>query len=97
MSAVAPGGTTVLVGMAAPGVRAPLDALRTTTQELTVVGSWYGSLVPARDLPMLAHLLGFGELRLEPMIARTIPLDGIHDALARFETGDEARSVIVYD
>jgi len=97
MSAVAPGGTTVLVGMAAPGVRAPLDALRTTTEELTVVGSWYGSVVPPRDLPMLAHLLGFGELRLEPMIARTIPLDGIHDALARFETGDEARSVIVYD
>jgi Zn-dependent alcohol dehydrogenase len=83
--------------MAAPGVRAPLDALRTTTEELTVVGSWYGSVVPPRDLPMLAHLLGFGELRLEPMIARTIPLDGIHDALARFETGDEARSVIVYD
>jgi alcohol dehydrogenase, propanol-preferring len=97
MSAVAPGGTAVLVGMAAPGVRAPLDALRTTTQELTVVGSWYGSLVPPRDLPMLAHLLAFGELRLEPMIARTIALDGIHDALARFETGDEARSVIVYD
>jgi S-(hydroxymethyl)glutathione dehydrogenase/alcohol dehydrogenase len=97
MGAVAPGGTTVLVGMAAPDVRAPLDALRTTTKELTVVGSWYGSVVPPRDLPMLAHLLGFGELRLEPMIARTIPLDGIHDALARFEAGDEARSVIVYD
>jgi S-(hydroxymethyl)glutathione dehydrogenase/alcohol dehydrogenase len=97
MRAVAPGGTTVLVGMAAPGARAPLDALRTTTQELTVVGSWYGSVVPPRDLPLLAHLLTFGELRLEPMIARTIALEGIHDALARFEAGEEARSVIVYD
>ena len=97
MRAVAPGGTTVLVGMAAPDARASLDALRTTTKELTVVGSWYGSVVPPRDLPLLAHLLTFGELRLEPMIARTISLDGIHDALARFEAGDEARSVIVYD
>jgi S-(hydroxymethyl)glutathione dehydrogenase / alcohol dehydrogenase len=97
MRAVAPGGTTVLVGMAAPGARATIDALRTTTKELTVVGSWYGSVVPPRDLPLLAHLLTFGELRLEPMIARTIELDGIHDALARFEAGDEARSVIVYD
>ena len=51
MRAVAPGGTAVLVGMAAPGARAPLDALRTTTKELTVVGSWYGSVVPPRDLP----------------------------------------------
>jgi S-(hydroxymethyl)glutathione dehydrogenase / alcohol dehydrogenase len=97
MRAVAPGGTAVLVGMAAPDARAPLDALRTTTKELTVVGSWYGSVVPPRDLPLLAHLLSFGELRLEPMIARTIALDGIHDALARFEAGDEGRSVIVYD
>jgi S-(hydroxymethyl)glutathione dehydrogenase / alcohol dehydrogenase len=97
MRAVAPGGTTVLVGMAPPGARATIDALRTTTKELTVVGSWYGSVVPPRDLPLLAHLLTFGELRLEPMIARTIELDGIHDALARFEAGDEARSVIVYD
>ena len=31
-----------------PGVRAPLDALRTTTKELTVVGSWYGSVVRPR-------------------------------------------------
>jgi S-(hydroxymethyl)glutathione dehydrogenase / alcohol dehydrogenase len=97
MRAVAPGGTTVLVGMAAPDARAPLDALRTTTKELTIVGSWYGSVVPPRDLPLLAHLLTFGELRLEPMIARTIALEGIDDALARFEAGDEARSVIVYD
>jgi len=97
MRAVAPGGTTVLVGMAKPDARAPLDALRTTTKELTVVGSWYGSVVPPRDLPLLAHLLTFGELRLEPMIARTIALDGIHDALARFEAGDEARSVIVHE
>ena len=97
MRAVAPGGTSVLVGMAPPGARATIDTLRTTTKELTVVGSWYGSVVPPRDLPLLAHLLTFGELRLEPMIARTVALDGIHDALARFEAGDEARSVIVYD
>lgn len=97
MRSVAPGGTTVLVGMAPPDVRAPLDALRTTTKELTVAGSWYGSVVPARDFPLLAHLLRFGELRLEPLIARTIVLDQIHEALARFEAGEETRSVIVYD
>ena len=94
---VAPGGTVVLVGMARPEARVPLDALRTTTQEITVTGSWYGSVVPPRDFPLLAHLLKFGELRLEPLIARTIGLDGIHDALARFEEGEETRSVIVYD
>jgi S-(hydroxymethyl)glutathione dehydrogenase / alcohol dehydrogenase len=97
MRSVAPGGTVVLVGMARPEARVPLHALRTTVEEVTVAGSWYGSVVPPRDFPLLAHLLRFGELRLEPLIARTIRLDGIHDALARFEAGEETRSVIVYD
>lgn len=97
MRSVGPGGTAVLVGMAPPEARAPLDALRTTTKELTVTGSWYGSVVPPRDFPLLTHLLKFGELRLEPMIARTIGLGQIHEALARFGAGEETRSVIVYE
>lgn len=52
--------------------------------------------MPSRDFPMLADLLGRGELRLEPMISRTIALDELGDALTRFEGGEEARSVIVY-
>lgn len=96
LRAVAPGGTTVLVGMARPEVRAELDALSVTMQERTVIGSWYGSAVPPRDFPLLAHLLRFGELRLDPLIARTISLDGLSEALSRFERGEETRSVIVY-
>lgn len=90
------GGTTVLVGMAAPDARAALPALTVTTQEKTIVGSWYGSTVPPRDFPVLADLLRRGDLRLEPMIARTIGLEQLNEAIARFETGEEARSVIAY-
>ncbi len=93
---LAPGGTAVLVGMAHPDARVPLDALKVTTQERTVTGSWYGSVVPARDFPLLAGLLQRGELDLEPLISRTIELEQIHEALARFEAGEETRSVIVY-
>jgi S-(hydroxymethyl)glutathione dehydrogenase/alcohol dehydrogenase len=96
IAAIAPGGRAVLVGMARPESRPGLDALSMTMQEKTVTGSWYGSTVPPRDFPLLARLLGRGELRLEPLIARTIALDGLHDALGRFATGEEARSVIVY-
>jgi S-(hydroxymethyl)glutathione dehydrogenase/alcohol dehydrogenase len=93
---IAPGGTAVLIGMAAPDADVHMPALEVTMQEKTVTGSWYGSVVPSRDFPMLAGLLGRGELDLTPMIARTIRLDEINDALARFEAGEEARSVIVY-
>jgi len=83
--------------MAAPDVLVAMPALEVTTKEKTLTGSWYGSVVPARDFPMLADLLGRGELRLESMIARTIALEEIGDALARFEAGEETRSVIVYE
>ncbi|HYG72778.1 MAG TPA: Zn-dependent alcohol dehydrogenase [Actinomycetota bacterium] len=96
MRATRPGGTAVLVGMAPPDVRVPLPALDVTVQERTVTGSWYGSAVPPRDFPMLAGLLARGELRVEPLIARRIPLDGIGAALERFSAGEETRSVIVY-
>jgi S-(hydroxymethyl)glutathione dehydrogenase/alcohol dehydrogenase len=61
-----------------------------------VTGSWYGSVVPHRDFPALAGLLADGELDLSPLIARTIRLEEINDALARFESGEETRSVIRY-
>ena len=96
ISVLAPGGTAVLVGMAHPEARVGLDALTMTVEERTVTGSWYGSIVPQRDLPMLAGLLGRGELRLEPMIARTCALDQIGQALEAFERGGDARWVIVH-
>jgi len=52
--AIAPGGKAVLVGMAHPEARPGIDALSMTVQEKTVTGSWYGSVVPPRDFPMLA-------------------------------------------
>lgn len=92
----APGGIAVLVGMAPPEARVALDALTMVYQERTVTGSWYGSCVPPRDLPMLAGLVASGALRLDPMIARFRPLDEINEALASFERGEEARTVIAY-
>jgi S-(hydroxymethyl)glutathione dehydrogenase/alcohol dehydrogenase len=94
---VAPGGIAVLVGMAPPGALVAVPALEVTMQERTLTGSWYGSVVPERDFPLLADLLARGELRLDPLVARTIALDGLGEALARFESGAETRSVIVYD
>jgi S-(hydroxymethyl)glutathione dehydrogenase/alcohol dehydrogenase len=93
---LAPGGVAVLVGMAPPDADVHLPALELTRKEKTVTGSWYGSVVPHRDFPVLAGLLADGELDLSPLIARTIRLDEINDALARFESGEETRSMIRY-
>jgi S-(hydroxymethyl)glutathione dehydrogenase/alcohol dehydrogenase len=91
-----PGGTAVLIGMAKPDAAATFDALTTTVEERTITGSWYGSCVPPRDLPIIADLVRDGRLRVDQMIGRTIVLDDVNDALGGFEAGEEGRTVIVY-
>ena len=58
-------------------------------------GSWYGSCVPLRDIPLLVELYRDGRLRLEPLIT-TCRLDEVNDAFVRMQAGAAARSVIVY-
>jgi S-(hydroxymethyl)glutathione dehydrogenase / alcohol dehydrogenase len=90
------GGQAVLIGMAPPDARIPLDALTTTLEERCVRGSWYGSTVPLRDLPLLVELYRAGSLRLDSLIT-PCTLDDVNDAFRRMEVGETARSVIVYD
>jgi Zn-dependent alcohol dehydrogenase len=85
----------VLIGMALPDARVGLDALTTTLEERCVRGSWYGSCVPLRDIPLLVEFYRDGRLRLDPLIT-TCGLDDVNDAFRRMEAGETARSVIVY-
>jgi Zn-dependent alcohol dehydrogenase len=89
------GGQALLIGMAPPDARVGIDPLTTTLEERSVRGSWYGSCVPLRDLPMLVDLYRDGRLRLDPLITRC-GLDDVNDAFARMQAGETARSVIVY-
>jgi S-(hydroxymethyl)glutathione dehydrogenase/alcohol dehydrogenase len=89
------GGEAILIGMAPPDARVGINALTTTLEERAVRGSWYGSCVPLRDLPLLVDLYRDGRLRLDPLITR-IGLDEVNDAFSRMQAGETARSVIVY-
>jgi S-(hydroxymethyl)glutathione dehydrogenase/alcohol dehydrogenase len=89
------GGQAVLIGMAPPEARVPLDALTLTLEERCVRGCWYGSCVPLRDFPLLVELYRDGRLHLDSLIA-TCSLDDVNDAFRRMEAGETARSVIVY-
>ena len=89
------GGEAILIGMAPPDARVPLDALAHTLEERAVRGCWYGSCLPLRDFPLLVDLYRDGRLRLDPMIVEC-RLDEVNDAFARIESGEAARSVIVY-
>ncbi len=91
------GGQTILVGV--PRMDAVVNVAAffgVVLAQKTIRGCWYGSSDVRRDV---ARIIGFyrdGKLKLDELIARTITLEQINEALATLQTGEAARSVIAY-
>jgi len=96
-AAARPGGAVILAGLSAMGSSTNLPGAIITRQAKTVIGSYYGSAVPARDFPLLAGLYLQGRLELDRLITRTYPLDAINEAYARMLAGEGARSVVRFE
>jgi S-(hydroxymethyl)glutathione dehydrogenase/alcohol dehydrogenase len=94
--ALRPGGTAVVIGIAAKGVDLPLPALELSTDK-GIRGSFYGSGDPAADLPELARLAAGGQIDLAGVVTQLDTLDGVVDALERLRRGEGVRTVLVLD
>jgi Zn-dependent alcohol dehydrogenase len=91
-----PGGTVTLVGMTPQGQRAGIDVYRLVEDGKRLLGSNYGSAVPARDFPLIASQVVDGLLPLHNLVTDTIALENINDALEQMRRRDGARRVIVF-
>lgn len=89
-----PGGTAVLVGLTPFGARAAFEVFPLVDGGRRIVGSNYGSAIPARDFPRYAALHLAGRLPVERLITARIGLDGIEAAFDRLRRGEGVRSVI---
>jgi S-(hydroxymethyl)glutathione dehydrogenase/alcohol dehydrogenase len=92
-----PGGTTTLVGMTAQADRMPIDVYAFVERGGRLLGSNYGSAVPASDFPRIASAYLDGRLPLDLLVTERIVLDGLPDALAAMRRRDGARRVIVFE
>lgn len=97
LRAVRPGGTVTLVGMTAQGVTAGVDVYRFVEDGKRLLGSNYGSSVPARDFPRIAADAVAGRLPLERLISETIGLGGVAGALEAMRRRDGARRVVLFE
>jgi len=95
--ATAPGGTTVVVGMAPENDDVSVNALSLPRTEKVIMGSWYGSARPWVDFPRLVDLYLANRLSIDPMISRTYRLEEINEAYEALDKGEMARSVILFD
>jgi S-(hydroxymethyl)glutathione dehydrogenase/alcohol dehydrogenase len=89
------GGTTVLIGQPAMGVKACFDVYDATQFEHSVLGSNLGGAVPALHVPVLARLAVAGKLPLDALVTHRFPLDEINEAIALTGSGGAGRVVVV--
>ncbi|GGF31822.1 alcohol dehydrogenase catalytic domain-containing protein [Williamsia phyllosphaerae] len=97
VAATAAGGITVTVGLPAPDARSSISPLGLTAQARTIVGSYLGSAVPSRDIPIYEQLWREGKLPVEQLISSRIALRDINAAMDSLADGAAIRQVIVFD
>ncbi len=90
-----PAGAIVLVGMPATGVMTEFDPGDVAALNQRILGSKMGSARIQVDIPCLVSLYRQGRLKLDELITRRYPLDGINDAIAEVKRGAALRNVIV--
>jgi S-(hydroxymethyl)glutathione dehydrogenase/alcohol dehydrogenase len=97
LRAVRPGGTVTLVGMTEMGSRAGVDVYRFVEGGVRLLGSNYGSCIPALDFPRIARDVVEGRLPLERLITTSIQLEDIDAAFESMRQRDGARRIIVFE
>ena len=86
-------GVTVFVGHAPHNTPVEMDA-RMLMHEKSIIGSYYGTAHPHVDFPRLIRLYRAGKLKLDELVSRVYPLEGVNDAFDALAKGEVARSVL---
>ena len=95
VSATEVGGTTVTVGLPSPDARSSISPLVLTAEARTIRGSYLGSAVPSRDIPIYAQLWREGKLPVEELISGRIALSEINSSLDLLADGQAVRQGIM--
>jgi S-(hydroxymethyl)glutathione dehydrogenase/alcohol dehydrogenase len=90
------GGAALLVGMTPLGQRASFEVFPFVDGARRIVGSNYGSAVPAVDFPRYAALHLEGRLPVDRLVTARIGLDDLEPAFERMRRGEGVRSVIEF-
>jgi len=90
------GGTATIIGMIPPGTMVQIHGPE-FLWEKKLQGSMMGSNRFRVDMPRFVDFYLAGKLHLDDMISRRISLSDVNAGLAALETGEVARSVIMFD
>ena len=97
LSLVRRGGTVVLVGMTAEGVKARLETLDLANDAIRLLGSKMGQTRLDVDMSWLVGHYLDGTLKLDELISGCYPLEGINNAIRAVKKGEALRNVIIFE
>ena len=93
---IRPGGTATVIGMIPPGEMVSIHGPE-FLQEKKIQGSMMGSNRFRVDMPRFVDFYLQGRLHLDDLVSNRIKLLDINEGMAALETGEVARSVIIFD
>ncbi|GJJ22574.1 alcohol dehydrogenase [Mycolicibacterium mageritense] len=91
------GGRTITVGLPRPDARISVSPLGFVAEGRSLIGSYLGSAVPARDIPRFVELWRAGRLPVEELVSSTIPLDDINTGMDELAAGRAVRQIIQFN
>jgi len=90
------GGSTCIIGVAAPTSEVTFNGFELFFMERNLMGSYYGSADVRSDFHRLLRLWKSGQLNLEGMISKRIGIEDVNDALEAMKKGEVIRTVISF-
>ena len=94
--ATARGGKTIAIGLAHPEQMFSIPAVSLVAEEKTVMGSYMGSAVPARDIPRFIQMHRQGLLPVELLMSKEIRLEDINQAFDELDRGLVVRQLVTF-
>jgi alcohol dehydrogenase len=92
----AAGGRTITVGLPPPDARVAISPLGFVAEGRSLIGSYLGSALPARDIPRFVELWRSGRLPVESLVSSTVTLDKINAAMDHLANGEGVRQIISF-
>ncbi|MET3762195.1 alcohol dehydrogenase [Sphingomonas sp. UYEF23] len=89
------GGRVVTVGLPNPAERFSIPAVSLVGDGKTIIGSYLGSSIPARDIPRYIALWRAGRLPVERLLTSVSPLSDINALFDTLAAGQAVRQVVI--
>ena len=84
------------MGLPHPDARISLSPLALVAEGRTLIGSYLGSAVPARDIPKFVDMWRSGRLPVEQLVSSTITLDEVNEGMDQLADGNAVRQIIEF-